>query len=70
MTRIQLVPINHIDLWEVDTCSYLRANLSEADQNLFMSETGAPPVPTCRLIEEEQGSSEDCITVPINFVKF
>jgi hypothetical protein len=31
----QLVPINYIDLWEVDTCSYLRANLSEADKTFL-----------------------------------
>jgi hypothetical protein len=48
----QLVPINHIDQWEVETCIYLRENLSEADENFFMSETGAPPVPEYGLIEE------------------
>jgi len=48
----QLVPIDRIDEWEVETCIYLRENVSEAAANLFMSETGAPPPPPCRFIEE------------------
>ena len=48
----QLVPIARINEWEVETCVYLRENVSEAAANLFMSEMGAPPPPPYRFIEE------------------
>ena len=47
----QVVPIDQINEWEVKTRIYLRENISEAAENLFMSETGAPP-PPYRFIEE------------------
>jgi hypothetical protein len=48
----QVVPIDRINEWEVETCIYLRQNVSEAAANLFMSETGAPPPPPYKFIEE------------------
>ena len=39
------VTLGNIDQWEIETCQYLRENLSEADENIFMSETGVPPAP-------------------------
>jgi len=48
----QEVPIDQINDWEVKTGIYLRENVSEAAENLFMSETGAPPPPPYRFIEE------------------
>jgi hypothetical protein len=41
----QIVAQGNIDQWEIETCKYLRENLSEADENLFMDETGVPPPP-------------------------
>lgn len=41
----QLVTVGNIDQWEIETSKYLRENLSEADENLFMDETGVPPAP-------------------------
>jgi hypothetical protein len=48
----QVIPIDRINEWEVETCIYLRENVSEAAENLFMSETGAPPPPTYKFIQE------------------
>jgi hypothetical protein len=48
----QIVPIDRINEWEVETRIFLRQNVSEAAENLFMSETGAPPPPPCKFIEE------------------
>jgi hypothetical protein len=42
------VTVREIDQWEDETCKYLRENLSEADENLFMDETGVPPAPEYR----------------------
>ena len=41
----QTVMLGNIDQWEIETCKYLRENLSEADENLFMDETGVPTAP-------------------------
>ena len=41
----QIVTVGNIDQWEIETCQYLRENLSEADENLFMDTTGVPPPP-------------------------
>ncbi len=51
----QAVPIDSIDDWEIRTRIYLRENLSEAHENLFMSEAGAPRPPIYQLVEERAG---------------
>ena len=51
----QEVPKDQIDKWEVETCTFIRKELGEAAENLFMSETGAPPAPPYRFIEERSG---------------
>jgi hypothetical protein len=48
----QEVPIDRINEWEVETRIYLREHVSEAAENLFMSETGTPPPPPYKFIEQ------------------
>jgi hypothetical protein len=48
----QKVPIDRINKWETETRSYLREHVSEAAENLFISETGAPVPPPYKFIEE------------------
>jgi hypothetical protein len=48
----QPVMAGNIDQWEIETRKYLRENLSEADENLFMDETGVPAPPPSKFIEQ------------------
>ena len=48
----QIVPKKEIDEWEKEVCVYLRENLNEADEVLFMSEAGIVDAPPCKFIEE------------------
>jgi hypothetical protein len=48
----QTIPVDAIDDWEVKTCIYLRENLSAADENQFMTETGVPSAPLSRFAED------------------
>jgi hypothetical protein len=48
----QIVAAGNIDQWEMETCIYLRENLSEADENLFMDTTGVPQPPEYMWNEE------------------
>ncbi len=41
----QILTVGNIDQWEEETRNYLRENLSEADENLFMDTTGVPRPP-------------------------
>jgi hypothetical protein len=41
----QPVTVGNIDQWEEETRKYLRENLTEADENLFMDTTGVPRPP-------------------------
>jgi hypothetical protein len=48
----QIVAADNIDQWEIETCIYLRENLSEGDENLFMDTTGVPQPPEYMWNEE------------------
>jgi hypothetical protein len=41
----QILTVGNIDQWEEETRKYLRENLSEADEILFMDTTGVPSPP-------------------------
>jgi hypothetical protein len=41
----QIPTVGNIDQWEEETRKYIRENLSEADEILFMDTTGVPPPP-------------------------
>jgi hypothetical protein len=48
----QILTVGNIDQWEEETRKYLRENLSEADENLFMDTTGVPRPPDYMWNEE------------------